>query len=433
MYGEPNRARRRSTWNLIKHLARDNNLPWCLIGDMNNVLSQADKRGGRRYPGWLIQGFQEVLDECELFDMDMQGHPFTWERGRGTVNWVEIRLDRALVNRAWLDKFHQAKLINLEVTTSDHCPLLLKPKEEINIVRTKRFRFENAWLREPMCKKIVEEEWERAQPTSSLYDKISSCSTVLSSWGKDITGDFQKRINHSKNVLRITRGRRDSVSIQQFQEESKKLTEIFTQQEVFWKQRSKQLWLKEGDQNSKYFHASAKAKRKVNQIRVLQDEAGNSFDWDSGLQDLMTGYFDNLFKASVTEWGDVVNYIQTSVTEEQNLHMLKPVEHQEVKNALFHMHPDKSPGPDGMSPGFYQKYWSIVGKDITHLVQQYFLTGVLEEKVTGTNIVLIPKKSNPLLMTDLRPISLCNVVYKVVSKVLANRLKEVIDSLISES
>lgn len=57
LYGEPNKTRIRSTWDLIRHLAMDNNLPWCLIGDMNNVLGQVEKRGGRLYPSWLIEGF----------------------------------------------------------------------------------------------------------------------------------------------------------------------------------------------------------------------------------------------------------------------------------------------------------------------------------------------------------------------------------------
>lgn len=97
------------------------------------------------------------------------------------------------------------------------------------------------------------------------------------------------------------------------------------------------------------------------------------------------------------------------------------------------MQPDKSSGPDGMSPGFYQKHWHILGEDITGMVQDYLDTGTFADKLTDTNIVLVPKKSNPVSMQDLRPISLCNVIYKVVSKVLANRLKEVIGLIISEN
>ena len=91
------------------------------------------------------------------------------------------------------------------------------------------------------------------------------------------------------------------------------------------------------------------------------------------------------------------------------------VEANEVKRALFSMHPNKSPGPYGMSPGFYQKFWGIVGEDLIALAHNFLITGELKDEIGNTNILLIPKKKNPTNMMDLRPISLCNVSYKVIS------------------
>uniref|UniRef100_A0A803PLI3 Reverse transcriptase domain-containing protein n=1 Tax=Cannabis sativa TaxID=3483 RepID=A0A803PLI3_CANSA len=84
----------------------------------------------------------------------------------------------------------------------------------------------------------------------------------------------------------------------------------------------------------------------------------------------------------------------------------------EVRKALFQMHPDKSPGPDGMTPGFFQKYWHVVGQDVISQVKQFFVTGSFPHALNETNIVLVPKKKQPETMSDLRPISLCNVLYK---------------------
>ncbi|XP_074373986.1 uncharacterized protein LOC141714363 [Apium graveolens] len=127
VYGEPDRSKRQETWSLLRNLASYNSAPWCLIGDMNNVLSQADKKGGRPYPAGLVQGFQDVVHDCELIDMHMEGYQFTWEKGLGINRHTEIRLDRALVTQTFLDLFKEAKLTNLEISTSDHSPLWLEP------------------------------------------------------------------------------------------------------------------------------------------------------------------------------------------------------------------------------------------------------------------------------------------------------------------
>lgn len=89
--------------------------------------------------------------------MEMCGYQFTWARGAESDNHIEVRLDRALVNPSFLNVFMNAKLTNLEVSTSDHCPLLLEHVTSIAFTRNKTFRFENAWLREPMCYQLVED------------------------------------------------------------------------------------------------------------------------------------------------------------------------------------------------------------------------------------------------------------------------------------
>ncbi|XP_074344435.1 uncharacterized protein LOC141683595 [Apium graveolens] len=128
----------------------------------------------------------------------------------------------------------------MEVSTSDHTPLFLEPFITRQVERHRVFKFENTWLREPMCQKIVEDVWENHKD-KSLPEKLKRCSKTLSVWGKEITGSFRTKIAHSNRIIKRTKGRRDEFSINQFREENKKMTETLTQQEVFWKQRSKQL------------------------------------------------------------------------------------------------------------------------------------------------------------------------------------------------
>ncbi|XP_062112653.1 uncharacterized protein LOC133823820 [Humulus lupulus] len=374
-YGNPNRSDRSITWQLLRDLSSSSTLPWCIIGDMNNVLSQRDKRGGRPYPNNLLEGFQQLVQDLGLIDIDLIGHPFTWERGRGTLHWVEARLDRALATDSWLNLFPGAKLLNTEVTTSDHCPLLLDP--------------------------------------SPKYSNGSSRSF--------------------KRLIRSLKGLRDSDSIRKYNDANKQLFEVLTQKEIFWKQRRKQIWLKEGDNNSKFFHASARTRQRRNQICSLRNDRGVVVGWEDGLQDLIVNYFQTLFKSTVMNWDHVVNHITPSITGAHNELMMSPIDAAEVKRALFQMHPEKSPGPDGMTPGFYKKYWSIVGTDVVQAVKSFWDTEQFQDNLPFTNIALIPKKKSPLSMLDIRPISLCNVLYKIITKVLANRLKQVIDVVISDS
>lgn len=133
------------------------------------------------------------------------------------------------------------------------------------MIQFKCFRFENAWLREPMCQQIAEEVWN-GDASRSFYEKLTECSEILSSWGREITGSFKIRIQQCKKHIKMFKGHRDNISVDILKEEQKQLAEIYTQQEVFWRQRAKQMWLKEGDQNNKYFHCAMKNRRSLNQI-----------------------------------------------------------------------------------------------------------------------------------------------------------------------
>ncbi|XP_060969468.1 uncharacterized protein LOC133036755 [Cannabis sativa] len=389
-----------------------------------------DKKGGNPYPRWLVEGFNDTLVDYGLHDLELYGYPYTWERSRGKPEWVEVRIDRALVNQSWLGFFPLAKLFNLEVSTSDHTPLNLVLVNEVVVARNHVLRFENAWLKEPLFFEIVKSCWGN-DASSGIMAKVKNCGEVLGRWGKDYSGNFPKRIKECKlEVQRWKRGR-DAMSLENFNNASAKLNKVLLQREIFWKQRSKQLWLREGDSNSKYFHASASSRRRRNSIQRLKDANGVWVDWNGSLPSVMVDYFSSLFTANAVHDDVVLQCVPSAVTSEHNNRLLEPVTDEEVRRALFQMHPDKSPGSDGMTPGFYQKCWSTVSNDLITLVKNFFVVGSFPRELNHTNIVLIPKKKNPESMSDLRPISLCNVLYKIISKVLANRFKDVLPVVIS--
>ena len=91
----------------------------------------------------------------------------------------------------------------------------------------------------------------------------------------------------------------------------------------------------------------------------------------------------------------------------------------------------KAPGPDGLHAIFFKKYWHILGDEITHEVVFAINSRQIPNEWNDTTIVMIPKIGSPELVTQFRPISLCNVLYKIISKMLALRLKNILPEIIS--
>lgn len=96
------------------------------------------------------------------------------------------------------------------------------------------------------------------------------------------------------------------------------------------------------------------------------------------------------------------------------------------------MYPDKSSGLDGLNPAFYQSFWKVPGRKVFQCCKDWIHSYSFPADLNTTNVVLIPKKEGACCLKDLRPIALCNVLYKIMAKVLANRFKNVLPGLISE-
>lgn len=220
-----------------------------------------------------------------------------------------------------------------------------------------------------------------------------------------------------------------------------RFNELLSLDEIYWKQRScvlwlKEgvLWLKEGDRNSAFFHRKASNRRSRNKIKGLTDEDGHWHSDPKEVSDILLRYYENIFKTEgfdLEALQEVLASVQPCVSPAMNESLLASYTDEEIKRALFQMHPSKSPGPDGMSPFFYQKYWDIVQLDVCLAVKTFLISGHLFQDSNFTHLALIPKVKDPKFASELRPIALCNVVYKIASKVLANRLKSILPQIIS--
>ncbi|GKA61097.1 putative RNA-directed DNA polymerase, eukaryota, reverse transcriptase zinc-binding domain protein, partial [Tanacetum coccineum] len=113
------------------------------------------------------------------------------------------------------------------------------------------------------------------------------------------------------------------------------------------------------------------------------------------------------------------------------LEMTRTVTRNEVKCALFFMGNEKSLGPDGFTTTFFKESWDIVADDFVAAVCEFFINGKILRELNHTIIALIPKVNSPTRVNDYRPISCCNVMFKCISKIIANRIKESLKALVS--
>lgn len=171
-------------------------------------------------------------------------------------------------------------------------------------------------------------------------------------------------------------------------------------------------------------------------IKGLRDHMGNWKENEKEMETVIDEYFREMFRSTNPrgeEIEEVLHALDCMVSEEAKHDLSCSFTEAEVKDALSSMPPLKFPGPDGYPALFYQKYWNILGSSVIDCVLNFLNHKSLPPGLIFTYIVLIPKVKNPHRMNEFRPISLCNVLYKIGSKSLANRLKPVLDSIISPS
>lgn len=127
----------------------------------------------------------------------------------------------------------------------------------------------------------------------------------------------------------------------------------------------------------------------------------------------------------------MLGFIHASISEAMNSYLSKSISLEEIKEDVFQMGGMKAPGPDGFQGVFYHSYWDIIVDDVNGLIQDFAHSGGNPRNLNSTHIVLIPKTANPTSVNQLWPISLCNYSYKIFSKLLENRLKPWLPSIIS--
>ena len=293
------------------------------------------------------------------------------------------------------------------------------------------------WVREAGCREVVENAWDpyRGDEEYKITDRIKSCQVNLQLWNWRIFGNVNKILKQKQESLQQLENLSSlHEKAEEIQGLKKEMNEMLVREEIMWSQRSRALWIKWGDRNTKFFHATANQRRRRNRIGGLQNANGV---WQEGQEDIeriVLEYFKGIFKSDHPSNFDAsLSAINQRISPEMNESLTLEFKAEEIWRALKQMHPTKAPGPNGMSSVFFQNYWDIVGSEVINCVLNSLNSGVMPSGVNETYICLIPKVKSSQKITEYRPINLCNVNYKIISKVLANRLKSKLTEIIDES
>ncbi|GKD78323.1 RNA-directed DNA polymerase, eukaryota, reverse transcriptase zinc-binding domain protein, partial [Tanacetum coccineum] len=195
-------------------------------------------------------------------------------------------------------------------------------------------------------------------------------------------------------------------------------------------QKARIKWDVEGDENSKFFHGIINVRRKYQSIQGIMLE-GN---WITGPNTIKVAFLD-FFKEKFNSHDTLMNFpsftAERSLSITDRIYLESVVSLEEIRSAVWDCGSQKVPGPDGFSFLFVKKFWEIIKHGIQSFVVKFFDSNELPLCTNFAFITLIPKVPNPLFIKDYRPISLIGIQYKIIAKILANRLSKVIDFLMA--
>ncbi len=381
--------------------------------------------------------FSNFISDHGLLDIPLTGGVFTWSDNREISSMS--RLDRFLFTADWNEGFVHISQKRLVRLSSDHFPVLL----ECGTIqrRSRPFRFENMWLKAEGFEDLVKEWWESysviGAPSYMFAAKLKALKVDLKKWNATHFGhvSLQKKqmmvdlrgldeVEESRPLTNEERGQREDLIVG--------LVKVILMDEISWRQKSRVLWLKEGDKNSSFFHRIANSNRNTNTISQLIINGTTATNQDE-IQDHIAQFYEQLY----LEDGHRRPYLDgasfSTISTEEAAWLDRPFEEDEITNVIQGCDGDKAPGPDGFSLAFFQHCWCIVRGDILAVCNEFHKHCQFERSLNATFVSLIPKKHGAIQIKDFRPISLVGGMYKIIAKLLVNRLSAVLGRIVSSS
>ncbi|XP_026396607.1 uncharacterized protein LOC113291271 [Papaver somniferum] len=419
--------------NMIHLLIQDDpsQPEWLLSWDLNIHLSTSNTSASSSCDGWI----NSILQDIGLEDLGFIGHEHTWTNNNLSTGKKRSRIYIALGNPNWNVNFPSSKVLHLNQVGSDHCPIILindynQPK------LWKTFKFFKTWLNDKRCAVEISKAWStqiQGFAAFKLTKKLQFTRIALAKWNKKHFGDINLKVDTLQKELfdlqALPYSQETSSKAFQVNEELQKSHHI---QHEFNKQKSIDNFLKDMDNNNKYFHSLYKRKRARNNIDSLKDRNGIWVHTRYQVANLLTENFQDTstsFNPLIEE--RFYNHIPSIISDEDNSLLVTIPNDEEIFRTLKSMKNWSAPGPEGFQAGFYKSQWNIIGEDVCNMVKDFFSSKNMSRSLKKTYISLIPKIKKTSSPSEFRPISLCNTSYKIVSKILVSRMRQLMDRIIS--
>lgn len=371
----------------------------------------------------LVGDFNEVLD---INDRTLHKGNNTWYRGHS-----KSKLDRLFISPEWLLQFRSLKVSLLKRTISDHCPLHVYSREKNWGPRP--FRFLNCWLQHPNCLKLIEESWS-SNANLPIVEKLRKVKSRLREWNSKEFGQIDLKIKALENrihELDLAADIRDlsNLEVRERKEAQVDLWSWLKKKESYWAQLSRNRWLKEGDENTRYCHAVASMNKKMNTIESIEYGEGITED-PCEIKKEAVNFFKKIFKEDCHQRPVFHGLEFSTLSGTQGQNLIERFSRSEIDQAVASCDASKAPGPNGFNFAFIKNSWEVIKLDVYDLVNKFWKTSRLPKGCNTAFIALIPKSKSPSKFSDYRPISMVGCLYKIIAKLLARRLQGIMDSLI---
>jgi mannosylglycoprotein endo-beta-mannosidase len=297
------------------------------------------------------------------------------------------------------------------------------------------------WVEHPDYQSLILEHWHAEVYGSSMYIlcwRLKLLKGPLKQLNKLHFSHISERVCRAEAALEQHQSllQEDRDNVQLLTQDIKlrlELVNLKSSEKMFYSQKLKCNFFKDSDRGTSFFHALMNQKYKKNFIPAIHRADGSLTTSVSEVGDVFVSFFKQLLGTARATSPLDESVISCGPRLDPTLHsaLLATVTNDDIKKALFSIGNTKSPGPDGYSSLFFKNSWDVVGQDVCAAVRDFFQSGQLLKQTNHCIIALVPKTAHVSFASDFRPLSCCNVVYKIISKILADRMGRVLDGIIS--